>query len=125
MRRFDACSLCLQRAREPVACLKGHLFCKECVYTDLGRCFIPLTLPIAYPQSVTQLEDVKRQKVKLEALKREVEEERQRARAAARERVLLDFEKGQLGLASLGPGATTSGADSKERKSDLRPHFRS
>lgn len=36
MRRFDACALCLQRAREPVACQKGHLFCKECIYTDLG-----------------------------------------------------------------------------------------
>ena len=36
MRRFDACALCLQRARDPVACQKGHLFCRECVLTDLG-----------------------------------------------------------------------------------------
>ena len=35
MRRFDACALCLNRAREPLACQEGHLFCKECVYTDL------------------------------------------------------------------------------------------
>ena len=35
MRRFDACALCLNRAREPLACNQGHLFCKECVYTDL------------------------------------------------------------------------------------------
>ncbi|KAJ8088941.1 hypothetical protein PM082_014188 [Marasmius tenuissimus] len=35
MRQFDACSLCLNKAREPVACNEGHLFCKECVYTDL------------------------------------------------------------------------------------------
>ena len=35
MRRFDACALCLQRARDPVACQEGHLFCKECAYTDL------------------------------------------------------------------------------------------
>lgn len=35
MRRFDACALCLNRAREPLACNEGHLFCKECVYTDL------------------------------------------------------------------------------------------
>jgi nitric oxide synthase-interacting protein len=35
MRRFDCCALCLQRAREPLACNEGHLFCKECVYTDL------------------------------------------------------------------------------------------
>ncbi|KIP10751.1 hypothetical protein PHLGIDRAFT_22037 [Phlebiopsis gigantea 11061_1 CR5-6] len=104
MRRFDACSLCLQRVREPVACLKGHMFCKECVYTDL----------------VTQLNDIKRQKVKLEALKKEAEDERQRARVAARERVLQDFERGQLGLAAIGPGATTSGADSKEPRGTKR-----
>lgn len=35
MRRFDACSLCLQRAREPHSCQDGHLYCKECIYTDL------------------------------------------------------------------------------------------
>ncbi|KAI0089574.1 hypothetical protein BDY19DRAFT_889339 [Irpex rosettiformis] len=105
MRRFDSCALCLQRAREPVACEKGHLFCKECVYTDL----------------VTQLGDIKRQKVRLEALKREAEEEKQRAREAARERVLQDFEKGQLGLA--GPtstATTTSGSDSKEPRGTKR-----
>ena len=67
--------------------------------------------------SVTQLGDIKRQKVRLEALKREAEEERQRAREAARERVLLEFEKGQLGLAGRPSTATTSGADSKERQS--------
>lgn len=46
-------------------------------------------------------------------MKREAEEERQRAREAARERVLLEFEKGQLGLAST-PSFATSGAASKE-----------
>lgn len=83
MRRFDACALCLNRAREPLACTEGHLFCKECVYTDL----------------LTQKKDIKRQKERLDAMKKEAEEERTRVRAAARERVLLEFEKGQLGLA--------------------------
>ncbi|KDR77231.1 hypothetical protein GALMADRAFT_66248 [Galerina marginata CBS 339.88] len=82
MRRFDACALCLNHAREPLACHEGHLFCKECVYTDL----------------LTQKNAIKRQKAKIEALKREAEDERTRAREAARDRVLLDFEKGQLGL---------------------------
>ncbi|KAH8102063.1 hypothetical protein BXZ70DRAFT_890608 [Cristinia sonorae] len=104
MRRFDACSLCLQRAREPVACQKGHLFCKECVYTDL----------------VTQLSDIKKQKARLEALKQEAEEEKQRAREAARERVLLEFERGQLGLAAPVSVATTSGTDSKEARGTKR-----
>ncbi|KAH9934101.1 hypothetical protein B0H21DRAFT_825738 [Amylocystis lapponica] len=104
MRRFDACSLCLQRAREPVACQKGHLFCKECAYTDL----------------VSQMQDIKRQKVRLEALKREAEEERARALEAARERVLLEFEKGQLGLAAPSSAVTTSGADSQEPRGTKR-----
>lgn len=103
MRRFDACALCLQRAREPVACQKGHLFCKECVYTDL----------------VTQMQDIKRQKARLETLKREAEEEKRSAREAARERVLLEFEKGQLGLAATA-AVTTSGAESNESRGAKR-----
>ncbi|CAO3586092.1 unnamed protein product [Absidia cylindrospora] len=31
-RDYDACYLCLQTAREPVACSKGHLACRECYY---------------------------------------------------------------------------------------------
>ncbi|PPQ79073.1 hypothetical protein CVT25_002298 [Psilocybe cyanescens] len=90
MRRFDACALCLNRAREPLVCNEGHLFCKECVYTDL----------------LTQKNAIKRQKAKIETLKKEAEAERARAREAARERVLLDFEKGQLGLGGLGTGSS-------------------
>ena len=35
MRNFDACCLCLQTAREPLACLKGHIACKECIYENI------------------------------------------------------------------------------------------
>ncbi|KAF9564068.1 hypothetical protein CPC08DRAFT_705606 [Agrocybe pediades] len=91
MRRFDACALCLSRAREPVACKKGHLFCKECAYTDL----------------LTQKKNIAAQKARLEALRQEAEAERSRAREAARERVLLDFERGQLGLGSVGAGSSS------------------
>lgn len=47
---------------------------------------------------MTQKNAIKRQKAKIEALRKEAEEERARARELARERVLLDFERGQLGL---------------------------
>ncbi|KAI0075173.1 hypothetical protein K474DRAFT_1664557 [Panus rudis PR-1116 ss-1] len=104
MRRFDCCALCLQRAREPVACQKGHLFCKECVYTDL----------------VTQLNDIKRQKLRLEQMKKEAEEERQRAREAARERVLQEFERGQLGLASVSKISTPASVASAEGRGTKR-----
>jgi nitric oxide synthase-interacting protein len=62
---------------------------------------------------VTQKKDIKRQKQRLDALKKEHAEEQDRARAAARERVLQEFEKGQLGL---GPSATstTNGADNND-----------
>lgn len=98
MRQFDACALCLNRAREPLACNEGHLFCKECVYTDL----------------LSQKKDIQRQKSRLEAMKQEAEEEKARAKVAARERVLLDFEKGQLRLAGVSGAAAalSSGAKS-------------
>ena len=40
MRQFDACALCLNKAKNPMACNEGHLFCKECVYTDLRMMFL-------------------------------------------------------------------------------------
>lgn len=49
---------------------------------------------------MAQKKDIKRQKDRLEALKKEVEEERLRARQAATERVLRNFERGQLRLGS-------------------------
>lgn len=65
--------------------------------------YFSLSLLLFYQQThrtpVNQKKDIKRQKDRLEALKKEAEEERARARQAARERVLRDFERGQLGLA--------------------------
>jgi nitric oxide synthase-interacting protein len=65
---------------------------------------------------VSQKKDIKRQKEKLEMLKKEAEEEKARAKEGARERVLLEFEKSQLGLtgAPAAAAATTPGADSNE-----------
>ncbi|KAK7032932.1 RING-type domain-containing protein [Favolaschia claudopus] len=96
MRRFDACSLCLQTAREPVCCKDGHLFCKECAVNDL----------------LSQKKDLKRQKEKAEQIKKEIEGQVERAKAAAKERVLRDFERGQLGLASSTKAAVSSAESS-------------
>ncbi|KAG8934898.1 hypothetical protein FRC02_009020 [Tulasnella sp. 418] len=90
------CALCLQRARDPVACSQGHLYCKECVYTDL----------------LEQKKEIKRQQAKLEAMAKEEEAEKERVRAAARERVLKDFETRQLGLGA-SQRARAAGAEDK------------
>lgn len=34
-RRFEQCNLCLQTAKNPVICEKGHLFCRECITDNL------------------------------------------------------------------------------------------
>ncbi|KIY67219.1 hypothetical protein CYLTODRAFT_397456 [Cylindrobasidium torrendii FP15055 ss-10] len=98
MKLFNSCSLCLSSAREPLSCDHGHVFCKECAYADL----------------LTQKKDIKQQKAKLEKMKREEEEEKARAKLAARERVLHEFERGQLGLAATSTTGTTSAGSSSE-----------
>jgi nitric oxide synthase-interacting protein len=55
MKSFNACSLCLERARIPVACSEGHLFCTECVYSDLREHFIHL-LGLAFELYVSYTE---------------------------------------------------------------------
>lgn len=71
---------------------------------------IPPPFSCCQTRSVAQKKDIKRQKVRLEALKKEAEQEKVKAKEAARERVLADFEKGQLGLTAAA-AVTTSGAE--------------
>jgi nitric oxide synthase-interacting protein len=56
---------------------------------------------------------MKRQKQRLDAMKQEAEEEQARAKEAARDRVLLEFEKGQLslGTSSLSVGSSSLSTD--------------
>lgn len=34
-KKFEQCSLCLCRAKDPHACEHGHLFCRVCVFENL------------------------------------------------------------------------------------------
>lgn len=63
-------------------------------------------------RQVTQKKHIKRQKGRFEALRLEEEEEKQRAREAARQRILQEFDKGQLGINS---GARSQGME-KDKK---------
>src|ERR1700753_1457355 len=98
MKPFDSCALCLQQARDPVACSSGHLYCRECIYTDLRRSNLlcsPVQHVITFSLTVAQRTQIKRQKARIEALQKEEEAERDQARMRARERVLRDFERTQ------------------------------
>lgn len=67
-----------------------------------------LTSAMCTEKTVSQKKDIKRQKDRLEALKKESTAEKARAKEAARERVLADFERGQLGLGSNVSGSVIS-----------------
>ncbi|KAH8829142.1 hypothetical protein DL96DRAFT_1596826 [Flagelloscypha sp. PMI_526] len=107
MRKFNACSLCLNTAREPVSCADGHIYCKECALTDI----------------LTQKKDIKKQKDRLEKLKQEAQDEKLRAQQAARERVLEDFEKGQLGLGNSKSSAISASENSGPRGTKRKFEF--
>lgn len=79
---FGSCNLCLEIAREPVACQRGDIFCRECALANL----------------VAQKKELKR----AEKLRKRAEEERERKRAEEEgeehERAVRDFERTQAGL---------------------------
>jgi nitric oxide synthase-interacting protein len=79
LRPFDACSLCLCPVVTPVACSKGHLFCRECALKDL----------------VEQKAELERKKKEMELVRKDEERTREEVRQKARERVLQQFERGQ------------------------------
>ena len=83
---FGSCGLCLEISREPVACTKGDIFCRECALTNL----------------LAQRKELKR----ADKLRREAEEEAAKNRAADDEeeqrRAIRDFELTQVGLEAAG-----------------------
>ncbi|KAK4059561.1 hypothetical protein Trihar35433_10837 [Trichoderma harzianum] len=93
---FGFCSLCLENAREPVACPRGDIFCRECALENL----------------LAQKKELKR----AEKARQNAEKEAARIRAIGddeeRERAIRDFELTQAGLTnnSSGKGKPNSGA---------------
>ena len=102
-RAFDACTLCLSTARDPVCCPEGHLYCKECIYADL----------------LAQKAEIERQKAALTQLARQEEAERQRALSEARERGLREFERQSTGVGRTSLQST--GENGLKRKADGPP----
>lgn len=80
MRECDACYLCLQRAREPVCCTQGHLYCKECILENI----------------LAQKKEILRQQKLLEAKAKDEEEEAKRKAELAKEAVIQEFERQQI-----------------------------
>src|SRR6266540_2140703 len=80
MREYDSCCLCLQRARDPVCCTQGHLYCRECVLENI----------------LAQKKEILRQQKLLEAKEKEEEEEEKRKPELAKEALIQEFERQQV-----------------------------
>src|SRR5437764_8867280 len=80
MREVDACYLCLQRARDPVCCSHGHLYCKECILENI----------------LAQKKEIQRQQKLLEEREKDEAEEAKRKEELAKEAIIQDFERQQV-----------------------------
>ncbi|KAJ3413670.1 hypothetical protein HDV05_007738 [Chytridiales sp. JEL 0842] len=98
MRPYDACYLCLQKARDPMSCTKGHIACRQCILSNV----------------LAQKEETERQKKLVELQKKLVDAEIELRKAAAEEEVKKRFERNQVGV--LGGKGVGVGAEVEETR---------
>jgi nitric oxide synthase-interacting protein len=93
---FASCWLCLEPAIDPVACLHGDIFCRECALSNI----------------LAQKKEIKRAEKAREQEEREAQGEKARRDAEAQERAIREFELTQAGL-SIKRGSTSGTGDGK------------
>ncbi|MCJ1404308.1 hypothetical protein MMC11_007533 [Xylographa trunciseda] len=101
---FASCRLCLQIARDPVACAaNGDIFCRECAVSNL----------------LAQRKEIKRLEKEDEKRRREEEEEARERGNEEREKAVEDFEKVMMGLEG-GPSKRTAGQASGNEEEPVK-----
>ncbi|KAI0859081.1 hypothetical protein F4860DRAFT_276409 [Xylaria cubensis] len=96
---FSACHLCLETAIDPVSCVHGDIFCRECALSNI----------LAQKKEIKRLEKVK------ELEDREAREQQARLDAEAQERAVREFEMTQNGL-DVRSKSTTSEEQGRDRE---------
>ena len=97
---IGSCTLCLQPAREPVACAGGgHVFCRECAVANL----------------LAQRQEIPRVQKELERKKWDKEEREREKGDEERERVVGEFER-----VAMGGGSAQDGARADAEKGEAR-----
>jgi len=79
---FDACCICISTVTNPVCCREGHLFCKECILTQL----------------LIQKKEKKQQMAKYLEQQAKLEQKKQEQEAQALSEIKAQFEKTNEGL---------------------------
>ena len=102
---FASCQLCLQIARDPVACASnGDIFCRECAVSNL----------------LAQGKEIKRLKKEDERRQRKLEEEELDRGAEEKERAIEQFEKTMMGLEGGVEKSGKAGASEEVERDDGR-----
>ena len=102
---FASCQLCLQIARDPVACAaNGDVFCRECAVSNL----------------LAQGKEIKRLKKEDERRQKEIEEEELERGAEEKERAIAQFERTMMGLEGGGKKKERSGASEEVDRNEGR-----
>ncbi|KAF8537232.1 hypothetical protein BDD12DRAFT_745836 [Trichophaea hybrida] len=79
---FDACNLCMMRARDPVSCLGGDLFCRECAVENL----------------LSQRNEIKRMHAERDKWRQHYHQHQIVEDAEAAQKSVIEFEFLQMGL---------------------------
>jgi len=82
MKHFDSCSLCLQTVVDPMCCLQGHLYCKECIYESI----------------LSQKKEIKRHKKQFEEQQQELQEKEELKKQQKKEDEIVAFGKSELAI---------------------------
>ena len=95
--RLGSCALCLQPAREPVACADGgHVFCRECAVANL----------------LTQRSEIRRVGHELQRRRREDEKREREKDEEERVKLVKDFERVATGMGARMAGEARRHAES-------------
>eukprot|EP01095_Lingulamoeba_sp_RSL-Kostka_P011058 TRINITY_DN411_c0_g1_i1.p1 TRINITY_DN411_c0_g1~~TRINITY_DN411_c0_g1_i1.p1 ORF type:complete len:293 (+),score=90.49 TRINITY_DN411_c0_g1_i1:193-1071(+) len=76
-RKFEHCCLCLQAVLDPMICEKGHLYCKECIYSSL----------------LTQKKKLKKQRKLYEKQRKKLLKEQEQQKQIEQEQQISEFRK--------------------------------
>lgn len=99
---FGSCSLCLEFAVDPVACVHGDIFCRECALNNI----------------LAQKKEIKRLEKTRENEERDAAEEKVRQDEEAQARAVKDFELVQAGFDVKDSGEARIGAKRKAPTDD-------
>ncbi|KAI0199987.1 hypothetical protein F4808DRAFT_197992 [Astrocystis sublimbata] len=99
---FSACRLCLESAIEPVSCVHGDIFCRECALSNI----------------LAQKKEIKRVARLQVASDGEAQEQRARLEAEAHERAVREFEMTQSGLDARVESTSTTTPTHESRDKD-------